>query len=276
MIIPETETLLERPVTNLRAGAATAAAYARKRRGSDVSRVNPASFAAILDRYSDDTVFVHAGLSDVKTAFDTDPYVFLRDALTERFESVLAPGFTPSFKQSGVFHREYTRPQYGTFSRLFLADADHRTDDPIHSILVKGPYRFGGVTKRHTFGPEGPFAKLRDDDVLYINIGVSRFHCSQLHFVECLQDVPYVAETDHEGVVYHDAADHKEVVQTNFTNKNPYLYAFNREKIRRRLEAAGVINIYDLNGLPVSVTRAGDVHDVLEPEVAENPFYLVS
>lgn len=276
MNLPSASTLAERPLITAQAGATSALGLARKRRKSDVSRTSPAVLGEILDRYDAETVFVHAGLSDVKQAFDRNPYEFLRETLTEHFESVLAPGYTPSFKRSGVYHRRYTLPQYGTFSKLSLDDADYRTDDPIHSILVSGSYRFDDVAMRDTFGRDGPFEKLRDDDVLYLNVGIPDFHCTQLHLLECERDPPYITSTDYEGIVYQNSTDHEEVVQTNFTNENPYLYAFNRTKIRNRLERAGVLDAYDLNGLRIYVTRAGAVHRVLRPELEEEPFYLVS
>lgn len=276
MSAPSASSLLSRPVTNARAAASSGLSLYRKRRGSDVSEVDPTRFKSILNRYDDDEVFVHAGLSDVKAAFNTNPYELLRDTLDEYFESILAPGFTPSFKQSGVFHREYTRPQYGAFSRLFLDDADYRTDDPLHSIEVSGPYRFDDCNTRNTFGPDGTFAQLEADDALYLNVGIPRFHCSQLHYLECRYDVPYIEQTDYEGIVYHGESDYEEVVQTNFRNENPHLYAFNRTKIRDRLEEAGALDAYDLDGLPVYVTRAKAVRDVLGPEIEADPFYLVS
>lgn len=264
------------PITGARTAATSARSLVRRRRGTDVSAVDPSAIEAVLDRYDDDTVFVHAGLSDVKAAFRTDPYEFLRGVLTDHFESVLAPGFTPSFKESGVFHKHYSRPRYGAFPRLFLSDCDHRTDDPLHSILVEGPYRFDGSDPRTTFGPNGRFARLAADDVLYLSVGTPWFRATQLHYLECKYDVPYVEQTDHEGVVYHDETEHERVVQTNYTNENPYLYAFNKTKLERRLRDAGALDRYDLGGLRVYLTRAGELERVLGPELERDPYYLIS
>jgi len=270
------DTVLSNPVTTTRAAFASGMALLRKRRDTDVSAVDPSQFDAILRRYDDDTVFVHAGLSDINAAFDTNPYKFLVDRLTDHFESVLVAGFTPSFKTSGVFHRAYSRPEYGMFSQLFLDDAEHRTDDPLHSILVAGPYRFDGCNSRRSFGPDGCFAQLDAENTLYLNVGIPRFHMSQLHYIECLYDVPYVAETDHEGIIYYSDTDNEEITQTNFTNRNSHLYAFNRQKIRRRLAAAGILDAYDHGGLQIYATRARSTRHVLGSEIESDPYYLVS
>lgn len=264
------------PVTTARAAATSARSFVRKRRDRNVASVDPAAFEAVLDRYPDDEVFVHAGLSDVATAFDTDPYEFLLSSLTERFDSVLAPGFTPSFTSSGVFHRQYSRPEYGTFPRLLLADCDHRTADPIHSILVRGPYRFEECDRRTTFGPDGPFAQLEADDVLYLSVGTPWFRATQLHYLECEYDVPYVEQPTYEGVVYRDERRHERVEQTNYANENAALYAFNKTKLERRLRETGAMDRYVLGGLRLYLTRAGELRRVLGPEIERDPYYLVS
>lgn len=259
-----------------RAGMASARSFVRKKRTPEVGRARRADFEAILDRFDDENVFVHAGLSDIKTAFDTNPYEYLYSQLETHFESILAPGYTPSFKRTGVFHLEYSRPEYGMFPVLFKEDAEYRTADPLHSILVAGPYRFDGCEISPTFGPDGCFAQLERDNVLSLSIGTPAFRPTNIHQIECSMGVPYVRESTHEGVVYTDAVTHHEVSQTNFTNENPRLYAFNRAKMERRLKRAGVMETHSLNGLKIYAVRTGDIDAVLRPEVERDPYYLVT
>ncbi len=125
----------------------------RKRRPSGADPVDEATLETVLDRYrSDDTVFVHIGLSDINAAFDGDPFEFICEKLTSRFDSVLNPGFTPSFRKDdgGVYHKQYSEPRFGTFSTLFFRMVDYRTDDATNSILVRGPYRFEDCTHHDT------------------------------------------------------------------------------------------------------------------------------
>ncbi len=263
-------------VPKARAAMTSARTLLRKKRNTTVGRVPRAEFERLLDRFDDETVIVYAGLSDVRTAFQTDPYEYLLAQLDARFESILVPGYTPSFKRTGIYHTEYSRPEYGMFPALFMGDSEYRTPDPLHSILVDGSYRFGECEFSPTFGANGCFAQLAADNVLALSIGTWTFRSTQIHQVECEKDVPYVRQSTHDGVMYTDESSHHEVSQTNYTNEDPRLYAVNKAKLESRLEAAGVMESYSLDGLRVYAVHAGDLNDVLGPEVERDPYYLVT
>ena len=253
--------------------------YAVKQRDEPVGPVPESRFDEILSEYDDDAVFVHAGLSDVKSAFDTDPYEFLMDELEANFESILTPGFTSSFRDTGYYHKTESEPEVGAFSNLFFEDADYRTDDPIHSILVSGEYeeRLADCNHRDTFGPDGCYAQLDEDDVRILNVGTPWLVSTQLHYVERTLDVPYVESTEYEGTIHYEDGDREYVEQTNYHKTLPYLYVYfwDRLGIRRQLMADGVLDYYDLNGLTVMSVTAGDLLTALEPRVEEDPYYLV-
>lgn len=242
---------------------------------SSPDAADEAEFDAVLDDYDDaEAVFVHAGLSDVRSAFGGDPYEFLLGKLTDHFESVMAPGFTPSFRQSGVYHKLYSRPQYGTFARLFLEDATYRTDDAIHSILVAGDYRFDDCDHHRSFGPSGCWAKLDRGNVLVMNVGTNFLVTTQFHHVEQRTDVPYYATAEHEGELYRDETSHESITQTNYSYDR--LCKFNRRKIERDLRRDGVLDRRDVGGLRVRFVRAGDLRRSLADRIATDPYYLVS
>ncbi|WP_249191447.1 AAC(3) family N-acetyltransferase [Halorubrum ruber] len=158
---------------------------------------------ALLDRHGDghSKAFVHVGLRDVKRAFGGDPYALVRSTLDERFRSVLAPGFTDYFETSGVYHKQHSRPKHGTFGKLFLRDADYRTDDAMKSILVRGPYRFDGCRHADSYAEDGCFARLVEEDTLIIDIGTPWITCSHLHYFESRMGLDYVSEETFEGVI---------------------------------------------------------------------------
>jgi aminoglycoside N3'-acetyltransferase len=222
-----------------------------------------------------DEAFVHAGLSDVKAAFDANPYDFLLKRLDESFESVLAPGFTDYFTTSGVYHKEFSRPKHGTFVRLFHRDADYRTDDAIKSILVRGPYRFDDCNHHDTYHEDGCFAKLVRDGALVVNVGTPWITCSHLHYFEHKYDVPYVSSETHDGVLYRSRTEHERVEQTCGSNVSPF-YSWNKPKLTRRLERADVLDRYNLNGLRLLFFRLDDLDEVLGRELREDPYYLVT
>jgi|AntDeeMinimDraft_4_1070355.scaffolds.fasta_scaffold00628_6 aminoglycoside N3'-acetyltransferase len=267
---------LNQSLTDVRSAITSGRSLIRKKYPKSISPVKPEQFYSILDNYDDEEVFVHAGLSDIHSAFKTDPYIFLRDALIKKFNSILVPGFSPSFKNSGLFHKKYSRPEYGMFQRLFLTDCDYRTDDPIHSILINGPYRFNISDKKNTFGSNGWFSQLESDNMLYLSIGMPWFRSTQLHYLECKFNVPYIERPEYQGVIYYDNNRHKNIRQKNYQNKNPHIYAFNKMKIEKQLIRAGVMDKYNLSGLRIYLTRAKSIQQVLAPKIRSDPYYLVN
>lgn len=247
-----------------------------RRTGGSPGTVDSARLDALFEAYAadHDTVFVHAGLSDVAAAFDRDPYRFLVERLTAHFESVLVPGFTTSFVDSGIYHRRYSRPEFGTFAELFLEEAEYRTHDPIHSIMVKGPYRFGDCDHTDSFGDAGCWARLDRDDVLYLNVGTDWLRSTQFHYLEQRYDVPYVDVVPYEGVVYHDDTTFTAVTQYN--HRDVIVRKFNRRKLERLLVRRHVVDAYDLNGLAVRFFRAGELRTALDEHLRRDPYFLIT
>ncbi|MGQ4555628.1 AAC(3) family N-acetyltransferase [Halobellus sp. GM3] len=233
-----------------------------------------AELQSILGDYDDPVVFLHIGLSDVAAAFGSQSYDRLRSELARQFESVLVPGFTPSFRASGVYHKRYSKPQVGAFSRLFLADAEYRTDDPIHSILVGGDYRFEGCDHRDTFGENGCYAQLDSDNVLIANIGTNRLVSTPYHYISLQAETPYHTTETHSGVIYYDEDTHERITQRNDTFTG--IYNWSRWKMETYLEEQGVLDSRDRNGLKLSFFRANDMRNALEPMIEQDPFYMVA
>jgi aminoglycoside N3'-acetyltransferase len=242
--------------------------------GEDVGSVRERDLDAILSRYDEDVVFVHAGLSDIKSAFGGNPYELLTSKLDDQFESVLAPGFTPSFRSSGIYHKKYSRPEYGTFSRLFAADADYRTDDAIHSILVRGDYRFPECDHHDSFGRDSCWGKLDGENVLYMNIGTPWIVSTQHHYIEHQADVPYVERTTHDGTMYYSDTEFAEITQKNYQYDQPSKRS--ATKIAKLLEEKDELDAYDLNGLKLLFFRAADLRRALMPEIEADPYYLIT
>lgn len=267
------------PVRELRRWSAVAKEQYTRRLEGRVRDTSPSAvpfteFQAILDDYDDPTIFVHIGLSDVNAAFGERSYDRLYSELTRQFESVLVPGFTPSFRASGVYHKAYSRPQVGMFPILFMNDAEYRTDDALHSILVAGDYRFDGCDHHDTFGAEGCYAQLDRDNVLIANIGTNRLVSTQNHYVSLRADPPYQTTETHTGVIYYDDETHQEIAQRNDTFTS--IYNWNRWKMENYLAEQGVLDRRDRNGLKLSFVRAGDMRTALEPKIEREPYYMVA
>ena len=248
--------------------------YAVRQRETPTGPVDEAIFAEILDGYDEDVAFVHVGLSDVNAAFDGDPYEFVRDHLDARFDAILTPAFTQSFREPGRFHRTDSDPELGAFTTLFFYEADYRTADPLHSIQVRGDYRFDGCTVRDTFAPDGCYGQLERDDVRILDIGTRWLISTQLHYIERVTDVPYSETVEIEGTVRYPGGRVERVTQRSY-DKNNYLYFWDRLSIQRDLIDDGVLNHHDLNGLRVISVTARDLRDVLEPRIADDLYYMI-
>ena len=249
----------------------------RQLRSSDVDAVPESALDAVFEQYDEHpTVFVHVGLSDVKSAFKCDPYEFLRDRLDTHFENVLVQGFTPSFRSPDgrVYHKDYSVPKYGTFSTLFLDDCDYRTDDATNSILVRGDYRFDDCDHHDTWSSDGCFGALDRDNVLVLDIGTNWIRAAQIHYLEVLLDVPYVTTTDYEGVIYYDDSTHEPVTQRSHEYERPITW--NRAKIKDDLQQDGVLEHHELNGLDLFAFEARELRHALAPRIEDDPHYLVT
>lgn len=248
--------------------------YVRNFSTSSPSTVSAQQLQNVLAKYDEDVIFVHVGLSDINAALSGDPYQQLYSVLDAEFESILTPGFTPSFRKSGVYHKQFSRPQFGMFPVLFLDDAEYRTDDAIHSILVAGGYRFDTSDHHTTFSEDGCWGQLDRDNVLIANIGTNRLVSTQYHYISCQAEAPYQTAKTYSGVVVLADGTHETVDQVDdaFSGK----YSWNRWKMERYLEKQGVLERADMNGLKLSLFHARDMRRALEPRIAEDPYYMVT
>jgi hypothetical protein len=238
-----------------------------------VGRTTVEEFEGVFERYDDDVVFVHAGLSDINAALPGNPYETTRSVLDRNFKSVLAPGFTDYFRTSGVYAKRYSRPMYGTFNRLFLEDAEYRTDDACKSILVRGDYRFAGRNHHDSYSSNGCFAQLGEDDILLTSIGTPWLMCSFLHYLEAQHDVPYIEEDTYDGVLF-DENGSREIRQT--CHYWDGYWRFNKTKLHRHWREHDLVDEYDLNGLRIFFAYMSDIEAFVTEKLPAAPYYLVT
>lgn len=249
----------------------------RKRKRAGVS--DPGQFMQILDMYrKNPVVFVHAGLSQIKNAFHVDPYPFLMEGLTTRFQSIVTPGFTPSFRTTGLYHKEFSKPEYGKFSWLFHRDASRRSDDPIHSLLVRGDYGFLNPYTQEAFGPGSCFDQLDRENILCLSIGTQWPVSSQKHYIEYRNKLPYIQKADYQGIIYYDHTRYEKISTTNYIRThwfNRYLtLMWNNYKLARHMQKQGMMEVYDLHGLMIYAFRLQDLRKFLEEKFTHDPYYL--
>ncbi|MFP9191283.1 AAC(3) family N-acetyltransferase [Natrialbaceae archaeon A-CW1-1] len=236
--------------------------------------VDEAWLRSILDDIDSNKVFCHVGLSDVNSAFEGNPYEFLRDLLHEYFDTVMAPAFTSSFIESKVYSQKYTKSDSGTFSNLLIDDAEYRTPDALRSIVVDGPFRFNDCEHRDSYGSNSAFAKLEKENVPVLNIGTPWLKCSQWHFLEQQYDVPYMKKPTFEGVQINEGGEAINISQK--TGLFEGVWAHNRPKITRVLMKNEILRSHQRNSLNVMWHRLGDMRRCLGSKLRLNPYYLVT
>jgi len=253
-----------------------------KRQKSVASPSDPSKMTAILDKYKKhNTVFVHIGLKQIKTAYGVDdPYGFIFNELTKRFQSIMTPGFTPSFKKTGLYHKELSKPEYGSFAKNFLNDATYRTDDPAYSLLVYGKYDLTGCNTKESFGKGSSFEKIDKDNILNINIGTKWLVSSQAHYIEYKNMVPYIKKETHEGIIYYNSTEHEKTSVTTYKNIhwfNKYLsIIWNRGKMLKDMLKSDIIEYHNINGLKIFIFRSGDLKQFLDEKIKKDPYYLIT
>lgn len=229
---------------------------------------------AALKKESANAVFVHAGLSKIKAISGVkNPYEYLLDALKSNYKIVFAPGFTPSFRTSGIYHKKYSLPEYGMWSRIFLKDSEHRTNDAIHSILYIGNYDFSDCNHYDSFGESSCFFKLVKTNVLVADIGTEDFVCTFVHVLERINSVPYVKTVQVKGIEYFSDTEYSPIVQENYAPLRKY--AWNRKKIVKALKQAGILRDYSKNGFVLYFFRAGDLFEFLNEKIKKDIFWLI-
>jgi len=247
--------------------------YTREFSRNSPSDISKQQLHNVLSKYEDETIFVHVGLSDLNTALSGNPYEILTSVLFEEFETILTPGFTPSFRASGIYDKQSSRPEVGMFPLLFMNDAEYRTNDAIHSILISGEYRLNDCNHQRSFGEDGCWAQLDQDNILIANIGTNRLVSTQYHYISLQADVPYHTEETHSGTIVFEDGSRKAVEQVNDTFRGRYNW--NRWKMEHYLNQQGVLERADMNGLKISLFHAQDMRLALESQLAKDPYYMV-
>lgn len=246
------------------------------KRKTVVQRVDEKIIDMLLSQHSSSSVFIHAGLSAISSGLGIrNATEWIIKKFSSFFQVLLVPGFTPSFRTSGIYHKFFSLPEYGMLSRQFLANSNSRTDDPIHSILIHGNYSFTGCRHDFSFGYESCFDKLDSENTLIVNIGTRDIVFAQLHHIERVYEVPYIMDRYHKGIIYYDETNFSKINQRNYMFM-PNKLTWNRNKIRRDLISDGVLTEHNLNGLIIRFFRAREMREALGSRINKNPYYLIS
>jgi len=230
----------------------------------------------VLSAYANKNCYLFVGIRQLQTIRGVDdPVKDLVDMLGSHFENVITPAFTFSFKKSGVFHAQFSRPDsIGAFARQFQPYADFRSFDPIHSFWVKGTLDPNQFELRETFSDQGFMAQLNRGDTVVVNIGTNEMRTTNFHQLEQHFNAPYRKEVAYDGIMYFDEQRFEKISQ--LTTENPADLLVDREKIELDLIRAGLLKRFLFGQLYVRIWNASDFFSFVGERLKANPYYLVS
>lgn len=192
--------------------------------------------------------------------------------------AVLVPTFTYSFNRSGIYHRDYSRSEAGRFSEeVRIARASFRTLDPVFSVVDTKCWleEQTGLQFDSAFEPGCLWERLLRDDAVILNIGINTLVATQVHYLERCIGVPYRSRVVREGVIYLDKAAHECVTYDFYARDLKQNRLLDWPKIEAILLASKRLISLQKMGVKLSWIGVRDFHEVLEPMVSSDPYYLL-
>jgi len=248
-------------------------------------KVNDFSYEKLIDGFDikpNSQIFVHAGLKSIKL-LTGDGYKEIIENLNKAIKTkyncnaIIAPSFTPSFRKTGVYSKNFSKGEYGVFSELPRHQANFRTDDAIHGVAIftDDVKKFENFNYHDTFANDGFYASLKENTYI-LNVCTNWFVSTYMHYIEEELKVPYkkVGGLKSKGVLLDESNNPKDIVQNN----HHYLFKseINREKVKKVLEKDDVLKWNSYNDLKSSCVKVSDLDKVLRENMINNPYYLVS
>ena len=193
--------------------------------------------------------------------------------------SILVPTYTYSFTKTGLFHRVYSRSEVGRFSEEMRRAYGHtRTPEPIFSVVEPvGQYlsQLSNLSHLEAFGRQSIFSSLERDNAIALNINLTKFISTHLHYLERQNRVPYRFDKTFQGVVYHDQAQHQVVNYKYYVRNLVEDPQWDRQRIASDLEQAGVLRVIRDEEMELNWLPAQDMREFIDRRLAENPLYLL-
>lgn len=236
---------------------------------------DPIDLEAELARFQ--TAIFYAGLRSIRA--DSADDAFDRILSVSRNVPVVAiPGFTPSFRQSGLFAKKFSRPEVGAFSRIAFERSFNRSDDPVHSLFLLGNDKgeideIQSATGNDTFAETGVYRYLCGKDSCIVNVGTKEPRLGY-HFVERLADVPYMRLDMLRGVLIDNDMSFRNIEHYSYRYKIPVRW--NRIKIVRLLLREGCMRVGQWEGAHCRIIDVRKAKTVLLSKLSVDPYFLVT
>ena len=227
-------------------------------------------------------IFIHAGLKPIRMV-TSEAYEVIAQNIINAIKNVYStsaifvPTFTPSFRNTRIYSKNYSRAEFGVFSDDARKLSDFRTDDAIHSVAVfsENCKKFINYNYRNTFAQDGFYSSLKENTFI-LNICTEHFVSTYIHFVEDDLKVPYKKKTGElfKGVMYNENEEVIEVNQISHGYKYPVM--INRTKLVKYLVANKVLKSKKYFNLHCTCISVKDLDCVLRSKISFNPYFLVT
>ena len=255
-----------------------------KKKKIDYNKVSKFDYEQLINNFNIkecSDIFIHGGLKGIKQ-LSNQSYDIIVDNIIFSLQkcykpsALIAPSFTPSFRKSGVYSKQYSKAEYGLFSELFRIKSKYRTNDAIHSVsLITNDFKkFINMNYNDTFSKDGFYASLIKNAYI-INISTEHFVSTYMHYIEEDMKVPYKkSDVSISGIMYDDDNNILTITQKNHEYK--YNTAINRNKVNKLLIKENVIEYKTYLGVTVSCIKVSELDFVLRQAIKKDPYFLVT
>ncbi len=247
-----------------------------KYRDYPFSEDNVKRLSDFLASSGSDAAVAFVGLRQIKHSLGLeDPYTFMSQLLLDSFATVIVPTFTGNVLETGVFDVLRTPTENGTFSQLFLQQADIRTLCPFKSYAVKGSrcQEILALDTLNDYSPNGSFEYIHQQDIVTINLGTIDTRPCCTHYAEFKSKLPYLLPRK----VKVSVTDTRGETSTNeyFYLDNNMKIKLNLDKVERDLLKAGLARKLTINDMVARILPEQKYFDYLLHQLKRDPYYLV-
>ena len=230
--------------------------------------------AAAIGLQRADRVYLSSDLLALAQTARLHGEAFSADALIDSFQeqitkegTLLIPTFHFDFSNQGFYDYTNTPCTTGALGNAALKRADfQRTAHPMHSFCVWGRDQalLCAMQNSNSFGCDSPFAYMHQQNVIKVMLGTDyKRSMTFVHYAETCAEVPYRFLKQFTGT--YVAKDGTASVRT-YEYPARYLELGSTEQFNRIgqiLEARGIAQSCQINGIPVKKVRLSDSYPII-------------
>jgi aminoglycoside N3'-acetyltransferase len=197
--------------------------------------------------------------------FDAKSFVGdLKNALLPE-QSLIIPAFTDTLKNGEEFDAVKSKPTIGALpNRVFRRKDYFRTNDPLHSAFVYGPFAENDFSAKSTFGKNSLFHNLLKNNVIQVFVDVDLQNSfTFIHYVEELKKVAY---RKHYKLKYLQNG----TLKTHLFHTRKPGYITDLSKLQSKMLQNGVLEKEELHGISILRLETKKAFDFLCAEIVQH------